>query len=99
MSLQHELRQAIVSFVAGGEPLTTLHDWLAVHEHAISAASDPVANDLSGEVWLVLAQYHEGYLDEAGVREALATWANGASRTRPSAAGSTSARSERGADS
>ena len=69
--LQQELRAEISSYLANQISLWDLYSGLAADVQAVADVSDPKLSDLEGQVFSLIAEWLDGYGDEANVRSEL----------------------------
>ena len=77
MDLATELKELIRAYVEGTRTITDVRDWLAVHVQDIEDADDPVAEDLSGDAWTLLAEFDCGHRTEEDLRSELSLFLAG----------------------
>jgi hypothetical protein len=71
MNLEQQMRERIRAFLDGWDSLFELRDWLEDHVQAVHDDNGPAVRQMSGQAWLLIAEYDQDWINEDQVREEL----------------------------
>lgn len=70
MALANDLRMTVLKHLYGGQPVSSILDWLASHVQAVHDEGQ-AGEDRADRVWLTVDEFQDGFLDEATFRSEL----------------------------
>ena len=70
-SLDHAIRERLARYLNGETPLRDFDAWFVPATWEVDQAQNPVAHDLTNEIYLRLAEYSNGHWTEPELKDRL----------------------------